>query len=279
MLRPAADDHHHPRAVQRREDVRLVLLAQLVLQRDAREEHLVALLRQAVVDLLRPLRIPRALAVFIRLLVADEHVIRLLVRGNREDALLNLRNLRALRLVQAAALRIRRVLHRREVVRIRKDRRHLHPVARRHAPSRRRVLDVLDAVAADDRAPVRFRVGIVLLEQLLIRGQRLVKLALAAEVVRPVVAVQLLLVLRLRDRRGAAAVCTGAVCLARRELDVPAAHFAFDDHPSFLQPLFFLSRRVPGAQPAPRPMPYENPVIPASARRRCRSSRSPDAGY
>ena len=230
VLRLAADDHHHPRGIQRSEDVGLVLLAQLVLQRDAAEEHLVPLLRQPVVDLLRPLGIPRALAVFIRLLVADEHVVGLLAGGNGQDALLNLRDLRSLRLVQAAALRVRRVLQRREVVRVREDRRHLHPVAGGHAPARGGILHVLDAVAADHRAPVCFGVGIVLLQQLFVGGKGLVKLALAAEMVRPVVAVQLRLVLRLGDGRGAAAVFAGAVGCAGGEGDVPAAHFAFDNH-------------------------------------------------
>ena len=241
VLRPAADDHHHPCAVQRREYVGLVLLTQLVLQRDAREEHLIALLRQAVVDLLRPLAVAGALAVLIRLLVADEHVIGLLAGRYGQYALLDLANLRRLLPVQVAAGGVGRMLHGGQIVRVRQYGHHLHPVARRHMPARRRILDVLDAKAADDRAPVRLCVGIVLLQQLLVESQRLVELALAAEVVRTVVAVQLRFILRLGNGRGAAAVFAGSVGCAGGEFQVAAAHFALDNHvvvsscPWFLQ--------------------------------------------
>ena len=52
-----------------------------------------------------------------------------------------------------------------------------------------------------------------------------------------------------------------------------AAHLAFDDHPSFLQPVFFLSRLRAGER-SPRRAPVRtNPLIPALARRRCHASR------
>ena len=199
VLRPAADDHHHPRTVQRREDVGLVLLAQLVFQRDAAEEHLIALLGQAIVHILRPLAVTGALTLLVCLLVADEHIVGFLVGRNSEDALLDLGNLCGLLLVQVTGGGVGGILHRGQIVRICEDACHLHSMTSGDSLFRGRVLDILDAVAADDCTPVGFGIRVILFQQLLVSRHGLVKLALAAEVVCPVVAVQLALVIRLRD--------------------------------------------------------------------------------
>ena len=115
----AAYYHHNLCTVQRSKNVRLILLPQLVLQRNTAEEHFVALFRQAVINVLRPLAVMGALTVRIRLLIADKHVIRLFIRRNRKDALLNLGNLGSLLLIQLAACFIGGMLHRRQIVRIR----------------------------------------------------------------------------------------------------------------------------------------------------------------
>ena len=239
IFRLAADDHHHLRRVERRKNIRLVLLTELILQRDAAEKHLVALFSQTIIDLLRPLGIAGALTVFVRLLVADEDVIGLFVRGNRENVLLNISDLRRLFFIQTAALRVRSILQRSEIVVVRQDGSHLHTMAGRDALARRRVFDILDAESAQHRAPVRLRVGIILLKNFLICCDCLVKFALTAIVVRTVIAVEFLLVIRLRNGRGAAAVFTSTVCRAGGKLDVPAAHFAFDNH-VFFSPYFSL---------------------------------------
>ena len=230
VLRLAADNDHHLRAVQRREDVRLVLLTQLVLQRDAAEEHLQSLLGQPIIDILRPLAVARPLTVLVRLLVADEHVIRFFVGRNRQNSLLDFRNPCCFLLIDAATLFVRRVLHRREIILVRQNRRHLHAMARRDSLMRCRIFNVLNAESADDRAPVRLGIRVVLLQNFLVRRNRLVELALPPEVIRAVVAVQLVLVLRLRNRRRAAAVLARPVCCARNEVNVPAAHFTLDNH-------------------------------------------------
>ena len=239
IFRLAADDHHHLRRVERRKNIRLVLLTELILQRDAAEKHLVALFSQTIIDLLRPLGIAGALTAFVRLLVADEDVIGLFVRGNRENVLLDISDLRRLFFIQTAALRVRSILQRGEIVIVRQDGSHLHTMAGRDALARRRVFDILDAESAQHRAPVRLRVGIILLKNFLICCDCLVKFALTAIVVRTVITVELLLVIRLRNGRGAAAVFTSTVCRAGDKLDVPAAHFAFDNH-VFFSPYFSL---------------------------------------
>lgn len=93
-----------------------------------------------------------------------------------------------------------------------------------------RIFNVLNAESADDRAPVRLGIRVVLLQNFLVRRNRLVELALPPEVIRAVVAVQLVLVLRLRNRRRAAAVLARPVRRARNEVNVPAAHFTLDNH-------------------------------------------------
>jgi hypothetical protein len=95
---------------------------------------------------------------------------------------------------------------------------------------RQRVFDILNAESADDRAPVRLGIRVVLLQNFLVRRNRLVELALPPEVIRAVVAVQLVLVLRLRNRRRAASVLARPVRRPRNEVNVPAAHFALDNH-------------------------------------------------
>ena len=90
-----------------------------------------------------------------------------------------------------------------------------------------RIFNVLNAESADDRAPVRLGIRVVLLQNFLVRRNRLVELALPPEVIRAVVAVQLVLVLRLRNRRRAAAVL---IRRARNEVNVPAAHLALNNH-------------------------------------------------
>ena len=77
---------------------------------------------------------------------------------------------------------------------------------------------------------MRLGIVFVLVQQLFVRRQRLLELTLLPEVVRPVVAVELLLVLRLRNRRCAASVLARPVHRPRNEVNVPAAHFALDNH-------------------------------------------------
>ena len=79
--------------VQSSEDIRLVFLPQLVFQCNAGEEDTVALFRQGIVNILGNDAVHGALTVLVRLLVADENVIRLLFAGNLDDALADFFNL------------------------------------------------------------------------------------------------------------------------------------------------------------------------------------------
>ena len=88
-----AEGQHDFGGVQSGEDIRLVFLPQLVFQGNAGEEYPVALLRQGIVDILGNDAVHRALTVLVRLLIADENVIRLLLAGNLDDALADFFNL------------------------------------------------------------------------------------------------------------------------------------------------------------------------------------------
>ena len=88
-----AEGQHDFGRVQSGEDIRLVFLPQLVFQGNAGEEDTVALLRQGIVNILGNDAVHGALTVLVRLLIADENVIRLLFAGNLDDALADFLNL------------------------------------------------------------------------------------------------------------------------------------------------------------------------------------------
>ncbi len=85
IFRLRADHNHDLCRMKGREDVRLVFLPELVFQRDAREEHLIARVGELVVNILRQRGILRALAVLIGFFVADEHVKRRFLLRDRQN--------------------------------------------------------------------------------------------------------------------------------------------------------------------------------------------------
>ena len=102
-----AEGQHDFGGVQSGEDIRLVFLPQLVLQCNAGEEDTVALLRQGIVNILGNDAVHSALTVLVRLLIADENVIRLLLAGNLDDALADFLNLFCLVPVDLAGNHVR----------------------------------------------------------------------------------------------------------------------------------------------------------------------------
>ena len=146
ILSLRADDKHHLRGVQSRENIRLVLLSEFVLQRYAGEEHLVPLVRQLVVDVLRDGGVLRARAAVGRLLVADEHVERLLLGRDGENVPLDFCDALCLSLIDVA-LCAARLVQRGEVVDVGQDGVVLHAMAGRNSLMRRGVLHILNAEA------------------------------------------------------------------------------------------------------------------------------------
>ena len=228
VLRLCAQHHHDLGAVQRREDVRLIGSAQLVLQRDAGEKHLEALLRELVVQLVCKHAVLRPAAAAVRLLVADEDVEGFFLLRDRKNALLNFVDRFRLCLINALLVAVG-VAQRGLIVLVCEDRGELRTVHRRHALMRGRVFDILNAVAAEDKRPVRLRVGVVLVEDLLIDARRLVKVVVPAEMVRAVIEVCAAVIIEPWQRLLRAAVFAGRHGFVPADLKRPAAHFAFED--------------------------------------------------
>ena len=120
ILRSGAEHDHDLCAVERGKNVRLVFRAELVFQRDAREENLESLLRQLVIEVVCENRIHRPPPVVVGFFVADEHIERLFALGNRKIALLNGFDRLGFRNVDSLLLVIG-VLKRRNVVRVLQD--------------------------------------------------------------------------------------------------------------------------------------------------------------
>ena len=93
---------------------------------------------------------------------------------------------------------------------------------------RPRILDILDAVAAEDKRPVRLSVGAVLAQNLLVDARCFVKLVVAAKVPCAVIEVGALVVVKARQRLLSAAVLAGGNGIAGRKLQRAAAHFTFE---------------------------------------------------
>ena len=227
VLRSRAEDDHDFGAIERRENVRLIRRAELILERDARKKDLEALLRELVVEVVGKNAVRRAASTRVRLLVADEHVKRLFLLRDGEDALLNFVDRAGFFLVELA-LREIGILDGGLVVVVIEYGGELRAVDRRDAFVRRRVLDVLDAVPAENERPVRLGVGAVLVQDLLIQAHRLVKLVIAAEVVGAVVEIGAAVIVQPRERLLRTAAVAHADGSPRLKLHRPAAHFAFE---------------------------------------------------
>ncbi len=92
-----------------------------------------------------------------------------------------------------------------------------------------RILHILDAVPAEHQIPVCLRICIVLADQPLVDRRSLVKFTVAPQMRAAVEQAQPLVVVRLRQRHRAAAIFTRPKGLVRRDLNIPATHFAFDN--------------------------------------------------
>ena len=150
-----AESQHNFCGVQRSEDIRLVLLPQLVLQGDPGEEHPVALGGQGVIYILRNDGIDGALAVFVGLLVADEDIVGLFLAGNLDDALANLLDLLGFLPVYLPGNGIR-VLQRLLQIAVLHDAVKAGTVAGGDFLAGGRIVHILNAVLAKEQTPVGF---------------------------------------------------------------------------------------------------------------------------
>ena len=237
IFRLRAERDHDLGRVQRGENVRFVGRAELVFEGDARKEDLKALLRELVIEVVSQNRVGSSSAVAVRFFVTNEDVKRLFLLRNGEDALLNLVDRFGFFLINRLLITVS-ILQGRLIVVIVKDRGKLGAVDRRHTLVCRRILDVFDAVAAEHQRPIRFGIGAVLVEQLLVNAHRLVKFAIAAEVVGAVVHVGKLIVVEFRQGLLCAAVFAFHNAYTRGDFQCAAAHFTFKECHGYVLLLF-----------------------------------------
>ena len=180
IFRLRADHNHDLGRVQGSKDIRLVFLPELIFQRDAREEDLIARVGELVVNILCQRGILRALAVLIGFFVADEHVKRRFLLRDRQNVLLQRRNALRLLFVQAPCHAVG-VFARGLIVHIVQNAVKARAVTSRDAFAGSRVLHILDAVPAEQQVPVCLRVRVVLADQPLVDRSGLVKFAVSPQ--------------------------------------------------------------------------------------------------
>ena len=228
ILRPCAQYHHNPCAVKGGEYVRLVGGAQLVLQCNAAEKHLKALLRQLVVKVVCQHAVGRSCAATVGFLIADKYIKGLLLLRNCKNTLLYFIYCLGLGLVNFLLGGIG-AAQSGFVVIIVKYGGKLRPVHRGNALAGGRVLHIFNTVAAKHKRPIRLGVGVVLGQNLLVYAHGLVVFVIAAEMICPVIQVCLFIVVKTgKGLLGAAAVAHGH-CVAGVKFQCPAAHFTFED--------------------------------------------------
>ena len=223
-----ADGEHDLRAVERREDIRLVFLTEFILQRNARKKHAVALFGQRVIDILRQNAVKRAASVFVGFLVADKNVVGLLFAGDLDNPLaqlLDLLRLVAVNLTRHSVGVFARLI---EVV-------ILHHAVKRRAMAGRDffarlgVIHILDAIFAQHKPPIGFRLGRELRDDAFVNARRFIKLAAETQAVCPRKKRHLLLVIRGRNGLPAAAVFALHHVALGYIRQIAAAHLAFEN--------------------------------------------------
>ena len=147
ILGPCSDNDHDLRRVERREYVRLVRCAELVLQRYSAEKYLEAFLSELMVKVVCQHRIRCSSAAAVGLLIADENIKRLFLLRNFKNALLDLVDRLCFFFVNAPLISIG-ILQSGFIVIIVKNRCVLCAVYRRHTLVGSRVFDVFDTIAA-----------------------------------------------------------------------------------------------------------------------------------
>ena len=147
VFRLRAEHDHDFCRVKRRKDIRLVLRAELILQRNARKENSDSLLYELVVQLGRQNRIGCPPAVVVSFLIADKDVERLFLLRYRENPFLNFIDRPGFLFIDffLEAVGILQCIF---IIRIIKDRCELCAVDRRNTPVRGWILHILDAVPA-----------------------------------------------------------------------------------------------------------------------------------
>ena len=233
-----AESQHDLGGVQRGKDIRFVLCAKLVLQRNAAEKHPVTLLCQRVVHILRDHAVHGALAVLGSLLIADKNIVGRLFVGHLHDAPAQL--LDGLGLVPVDTPR-----HGVGVLQCLLKVAVLHHAVKAGAVaggdllSCGGVIHILDAVAAQHKTPVGLGLRGEVCHDALVHTGGLVELAGEAQPVGAGKQRQLFLIIGGGHGLLRAAVFAHGDAAALDQLQISTTHFALDNrHFSFSPRLF-----------------------------------------
>ena len=239
-----AEGQHDFGGVQGGEDIRLVFLPQLVFQGNPGEEDPVALLRQGIIHILGNHAVHSALSVLVRLLIADENVIGLLLAGDLDNALADFLNLLGLLPVDPTGNHVR-IFQSLLKVGILHDALEAGTVTGGNLLAGGRVVHILDAVLAQHQPPVGLRLLGEIGDDGLVNPRRFIKLTAHTQPVGTGKEGQLFLVILIGDSLPGAAVL--ALCHSSPRLyhQVATAHLALN-HRHFWHPLF-LSLQFPYA--------------------------------
>ena len=208
MFRSSAENNHYLGGVERSKYVRLVSYAKLIFQRNAREKDLKTFTGQLVIKLGSQYAVLRSPAVSVCFLVANEHIKGLFLLRNRKDTLLDLIDGGCLRFIYLALIAVC-VGNSRFIIFVIENRCKLRAVYRRNTPAGAGIFYIFDSVAAKNNRPIRFRIGVVLVQNVFVYSHRLIKVVVATEVVGSVVKIGTTLIIELRKRLLCATIFTG----------------------------------------------------------------------
>ena len=180
IFRLRADHNHDLGRVQGSKDIRLVFLPELVFQRDAREEDLIARVGELVVNILRQRGILRPFAVLVRLFITDEHVKQRFLLRDRQNVFLQAGDALRLFFVQAPCHAVG-IFECGLIIHVVQNTVKARAVAGRDAFAGGRILHILDAVPAEQQVPVRLGIRVVLADQPLVNCSGLVKFTVAPQ--------------------------------------------------------------------------------------------------
>ena len=228
IFRLCAEHHHDLSAIESGKYVRFIGCAELVLQRDTREEHLEPFLRELMIKVVCKHAILRSSAAVIGLFVANEHIERLFLLRNCKDALLNLVYRFGLFLIDFTLSGIG-IVQGGFVVIIIENRCELSTVHGRNALMTLRVFHILDTVTAEDERPIRLGIVTVLIQNLLIDSGSFVEIVVAAKMVRAVIEIRFSVVVQTRQGLLCTARVTHADGIPGVKFYCAAAHFTFED--------------------------------------------------
>ena len=228
ILIVGAEHQHDLGAVQGSEDVRFVLGAQLIFQGDAGEKHPVALAGEGVVHILGQHAVDGPLAVLSGLLVADKDVVGPFLAGDLDDALADVLDVLGLIPVYPPGHGIG-VLHYLLQILILQHRVIGRAVAGRHLFPSGRIIYILNAIFAQQNAPIGLRLRRKVGDDAVIDTRRPVEVTVKPQFIGPKEQAGLFLTVRTGDCLFGAAIFALGYSHALGDFQIAAAHLTLDD--------------------------------------------------